>query len=321
MTTTITTRRNDGSLHFMELVASAAPAIPVKPPKEWFDAPQLDKATALTVEPSGRVYGHAAAWGVRHIGLAGSTTAPRSRSGYKYYLTGQVETDDGSMVATGRITMGGGHADLHGNITAASEHYDNVCAAVADVVTGEDEYGIWFAGALRPEVTPEQIRTLRASSVSGDWRGVDNGLELCGILAVNVPGFSMPRAEALAASGAEVTSLVAAGVVTRENPNPQTPEHEETPVEIKKGDLVEIVASGALAQVTDRTDDGYAVELLVSGEEIKPASEEKALAASAAQQTRAQLRSLTATVEQLQAKLDAQDRAEAAARLLADIEV
>jgi hypothetical protein len=114
------------------------------------------------------------------------------------------------------------------------------------------------------------------------------------------------------ASAAELAPLVAANVV----PNPV---QEDVMPEIKKGDLVELVASGTLAQVTDTTDEGFAVELLVTGDEVKPASQEKAMAASAAQQTRAQLRSLTATVEQLQADLAARDRADRAAALVADL--
>lgn len=194
--------------------ATVAAAIPVEPPAEWFDDPGLGEPTALTVTADGRVYGHAAAWGVRHIGLPGCRTAPRSQSGYRYYRTGQVQTADGSMVATGRITLGTGHADLAGNLTAASEHYDNTGAAVADVAVGEDAHGIWFAGALRPDVTPAQVRALRASSLSGDWRPAGRNLEMVGLLAVNVPGFPTPRA-ALAASGHEVAALVAAGVVLR----------------------------------------------------------------------------------------------------------
>lgn len=306
-------REPDGAWRFASMTASA---IPVKPPRDWFEDPQLSGPTALTVTPEGRVFGHAAAWGVRHIGLPGVTTAPRSNTDYRYYRTGQVETADGSMVATGRITMGAGHADLNGNITAATEHYDNVCSAIADVTTGEDEHGLWFAGALRPGATPEDIRTLRASSVSGDWRGTENGLELCGILAVNVPGFSTPRAT-LAASGEQLNSLVAAGAVFPATPAPI----EETVMsEIKKGDYVEIVASGHVAQVVETTDGGFSVELPLSSDEVKAASEEQALAASAARTERQRMRTLEERIEQLTASLEARDRAEQAAALLDGID-
>lgn len=88
-------------------------------------------------------------------------------------------------------------------------HYDDTRSAVADVTAGEDAYGIWVAGALRPGLAPEQIRAFRASNPSGDWRPVDgNRLELVAVCMVNVPGF--PVARSVVASG-HVYSLVAAG--------------------------------------------------------------------------------------------------------------
>ena len=74
---------------------------------------------------------------------------------------------------------------------------------------GEDEYGIWFAGALRPDATPEQVRKLRAASVSGDWRNMGSGLELVAALAVNQPGYPLAQVasghpEAMVATGATV---------------------------------------------------------------------------------------------------------------------
>jgi hypothetical protein len=80
---------------------------------------------------------------------------------------------------------------------------------VADVIAGEDQFGIWVAGALRPDITPAQIRAFRASSPSGDWRPINGRLELVAVCAVNVPGF--PIARAIAASGGVPGALVAAG--------------------------------------------------------------------------------------------------------------
>ena len=73
---------------------------------------------------------------------------------------------------------------------------------------GEDEYGIWVAGAVRPDATEEQIRKLRASSISGDWRNIGGQLELVAALCVNQPGFPLAvvahgRREALVAYGAQ----------------------------------------------------------------------------------------------------------------------
>jgi hypothetical protein len=107
------------------------------------------------------------------------------------------------------------------------QHYDDTRSAVADVNAGEDRHGIWVAGAVRPDATPEQIRALRASAPSGDWRVINGALELIAVCQVNAPGFPVPRAECLVASGA-VTALVAAGaqdMFTRRMADVLLPDH------------------------------------------------------------------------------------------------
>jgi hypothetical protein len=188
-----------------------AGAIPVEPPAEWFENPRLDKPTPLTVDDTGRVYGHIAAWHVDHIGLAFGTKPPRSRSNYAYFHTGVVRTDSGKDVPVGQLTLAGGHASLEASAFEAVKHYDDTASAIADVHAGEDAHGIWVAGSLRPSAQPEQIRALRASAPSGDWRPIKGSLELVAVCQVNVPGF--PIARARVASGA-VMALVAAGAAT-----------------------------------------------------------------------------------------------------------
>jgi len=185
-----------------------AGAIPVTPPKEWFDNPKLNKPTALTVADDGRVFGHIAAWHVDHIGMAFGTKPPRSKSKYAYFHTGVVRTEEGADVPVGQLTLAGGHAPLEASASEAVRHYDDTASAIADVHAGEDAHGIWVAGALRPGTTPEQIRALRASAPSGDWRPIKGSLELVAVCQVNVPGF--PIARARVASG-QVMALVAAG--------------------------------------------------------------------------------------------------------------
>ena len=182
--------------------------IPVTPPNEWFQNPGLSKPTPLTVDPNGRVYGHIAAWHVNHIGMPRSTRPPRSRSKYSYFHTGVVRTDSGKDMPVGQLTLAGGHADLHASAAQAAKHYDDTASAIADVHAGEDDYGIWVAGCLRPNATEMQIRALRASAPSGDWRPINGNLELVAVCQVNVPGF--PIARAMVASG-KVMALVAAG--------------------------------------------------------------------------------------------------------------
>lgn len=188
-------------------------------PKAWFEDPKLDKATALTVTEDGRVFGHLARWGQCHIGFDGECIVlPKSHSNYSYFRIGVVDTD-GGQVYTGALTLGGGHAAGRLGWRAAVEHYDSTSSVIADIAVGEDEFGVWMAGAIREGVTESQIRELKAAGkASGDWREVVRGsgtLELVAALAVNVGGFPVPRTEASMADG-HVVSLVAAGVVADE---------------------------------------------------------------------------------------------------------
>ncbi len=189
--------------------AGIAASIPVEPPAAWFERPLLNGATPIRVTDEGQVFGHIATWATSHVGLPGSTRPPRSATGYAYFHTGLVRTDSGKDVKVGQLTLAGGHADLSKDAVAAAKHYDDTASAIADVHAGEDSYGIWVAGALRPGTTPEQIRTFRASAPSGDWRFIQGvGLEMIAVCQVNVPGFPVPQA--LAASG-HTNALVAAG--------------------------------------------------------------------------------------------------------------
>jgi DNA-binding ferritin-like protein len=191
------------------LVACAAvvASIPMTPPKSWFENPKLTGPTPLTVT-DGRVFGHIAAWHVDHIGLSFGTKPPRSKSGYSYFHTGVCRTEEGEDVPVGQLTLAGGHAPLEASAKSAAKHYDDTASAFADVHAGEDSFGIWVSGSLRPEVTPHQVRAIRASAPSGDWRPIQGALELVAVCQVNVPGF--PIARARVASG-EVMALVAAG--------------------------------------------------------------------------------------------------------------
>lgn len=187
-----------------------ASVIPLTPPRAWFNDPGLNGPTPLTVDDDGRVFGHIATWDVDHIGYNNGTRAPKSRSRYAYFHTGSIRTDDGD-VAIGNLTLAGGHAGMEASAADAVKHYDDTGSAIADVRAGEDRYGIWVAGALRTNASPEQIRALRASAPSGDWRPIRGNLELVAVCQVNVPGF--PTARARVASG-QVMALVAAGANT-----------------------------------------------------------------------------------------------------------
>jgi len=191
-----------------------ASAVPDAPPVSWFSDPDLHEPTALRVTAEGQIFGHLAIWGTCHISHAhtGCVTPPHSATGYAHFRTGSVLTAEGAEVSVGHVTLDTLHAGPTLSAAAAAAHYERTGAVVADVAAGEDAFGIWVAGALRPSVTPDQVRALRASPLSGDWRRLSGNLELVAALAVNVPGFPVPRPRGLVASGV-ITSLVASGMV------------------------------------------------------------------------------------------------------------
>lgn len=193
---------------FPVLDVLAASAAPIIPPRQWFSNPTLKEPTPITVTDDGRVFGHIAAWNVSHIGMPRATKPPRSASNYAYFRTGVLRTEDGSDVPVGQLTLAGGHAPLNASAAQALKHYDDTSSAIADVSAGEDQHGIWVAGALRPEATPQQVRALRASAPSGDWRTINGRLELVAVCQVNVPGFPVARS---IVAGGHMMALVAAG--------------------------------------------------------------------------------------------------------------
>lgn len=182
-----------------------------------FADPRLGELTALQVTDDGRVFGHLAGWRSCHIGFQGAcVTAPRSATNYRYFHQGAVRLADGRDLPVGKITIGTGHAPTRPGVgaTAAAAHYDNTGSVICVVRCGEDQHGVWVAGRTLPGTSEARLDELRRSGISGDWRTVTpgGGLELVAALAVNVPGFPIPRTQSMAASGE--AALVAAGIVT-----------------------------------------------------------------------------------------------------------
>ena len=180
------------------------------PPKAWFEDPELSAKTPLTVNTEGRVYGHLAAWNECHrdVGMKSCVLAPKSQKNYDPFHLGTVFTAEGEAVRVGKIVMDTRHAGINLGYRAAAVHYDDTGDEVAVVRAGEDEYGIWVAGAVVPEADARKVAKLRRSPLSGDWRAVDGNLELTAALAVNVPAFPV-----FAMDGDERLALVAAGTV------------------------------------------------------------------------------------------------------------
>jgi uncharacterized protein DUF6582 len=184
--------------------------LPIYPPKAWFEDPRLTRKTKLTVTEDGHVFGHLAAWNECHrdVTMRECVLAPHSEQEYRPFHLGSVMTAEGELIDTGKIVMDTKHAGIHLGYAAAAVHYDNTGDEIAAIRCGEDQFGIWFSGAIVPEATPQKIAKLRRSPLSGDWRREGGSLELTAALAVNAPAFPVYSME-----DDERTALVAAGSV------------------------------------------------------------------------------------------------------------
>jgi hypothetical protein len=205
-----------------------ASAGPVAPPAEWFAAPEFEEgdgrlqeiyskrgrregqfACPLTVMDDGRIFGHIAPWGVCHASFPGACiTPPRSAVDYAHFKTGEVVTAEGERLRVGTLTADTDHASIKLGAADTVSHYDNTGTIAAFVNAGEDDYGIWVAGALAPDVTDGQIARIRSAGVSGDWRKLGGRLELVAALCVPTPGYGLAFVEhgekSLVAAGAAV---------------------------------------------------------------------------------------------------------------------
>ncbi len=201
----------------LETEVVTASAVVETPPLEWFVDPKLSGPTPITVTDDGHVFGHAFVWGTCHTGFADRCVTPPREPDYSFFTTGEVVTASGQRVAVGQITLGTSHAPTHGvSVTQAVDHYGDTGTAVADVAAGMDAHGGWINGSVRPGTSVETLHALRASALSGDWRRIGGTLRMVALLAVNVPGFPIPRVTTAMQDDRQVT-LVAAGILDREH--------------------------------------------------------------------------------------------------------
>jgi len=190
-------------------------AAPTVHSRSAYERPEADQPTPLTITEDREIFGHAFLWDTCHTGFADRcVTAPRSPSDYAFFHLGLADTSEGEEIAVGQITLDTGHADLRAGRNATRRHYDNTGVAAADVRIEDGVLGGWISGTLR-DIPEEDARKLKAAKLSGDWRSVNGRLDLIGLLAVNVPGFPVPRPEArlvASAEGEQICALVAAGI-------------------------------------------------------------------------------------------------------------
>lgn len=228
----------------------ASLSIPTAPPRDWMTLPepvlgapfvdalagddvlveQLDNrgavvgyACPLTIRDDGLVYGHLTYWGQCHTGNPWGpgmcASAEPSADEYRvFHSSGSVKCDDGTEVPTGRLVVGCEHSEF-ASPEEIRDHLAHAGMGWANVRVVDGEYGPWMCGVLEPSLTPQQVATLRALSMSGEWIG-----ELGGILSVNASGLPIQRKMAASAFGAgdefviptaRVRATISGGKVTK----------------------------------------------------------------------------------------------------------
>jgi len=171
---------------------------PLKPPASWFNRPSdIPTDRRLTITDDGHVFGYVALFDQCHTTMGGCVKPPRgSASNYQLAHTGETIADDGTVVATANIGGGAGHMTAEASPEAAAKFYADTSTQLMRVKYGEDSTGVWFSGALWPDISEIDVARIRASAISGDWRPV--GLwrrggakyDFTGACFVNVPGYA-----------------------------------------------------------------------------------------------------------------------------------
>lgn len=168
-----------------EITASAATTLTV--PFDDFFIPEADHPVKITVDASGRVFGHLALWESCHDGYADQCIlVPRPLDSYASFNKPGPLTEHG-QVETGPIFAYGGHRSAKSARTI-EEAYGGIENAWADVRVIPGKHGPWVSGRVRPGVDEQTVYAARASRISGHW--VDGRLKA--IVSVNVEGYDVP---------------------------------------------------------------------------------------------------------------------------------
>lgn len=235
----------DGETQDAPTLMASATVVRQKPPLAWFDQPDLDRLTPVTISNTGRIFGHIAGRDTCHVGLPGCVTPPMGYSTYANFHVSAEETAEGVMLPVGTLVAGPRHADPQLAFQAAQMHYDDVQARVAKVVVGEDEFGIWVAGWMLPDAKPEAVEIFKSSPVSGDWRWIGGQLELIAVCSVNTPGYPIPRARvAFALDKGQKTLIASSGIVPVEG------DHFAAPRNVQVNEAEQARARWAWAEAT-----------------------------------------------------------------------
>lgn len=198
----------------------------LRPPAAWFDDDSelfgFDRGSVTVDLSTGRVRGFLATWDAVHIGVSGERLHPPrpTANGFAAFhgatelmdgIVGpKILTAEGIELAVGTIVIESRHPSKRKDASDSYIHYHDTGCVVAAVRAHETPVGIYVTGALHPEISDEQLYSLRLARVSGDWRRMDAGLELVAILGVTNAGFN----PAVVASAADDDNVIPAREVT-----------------------------------------------------------------------------------------------------------
>lgn len=182
---------------------------PMYPPDDWFTDEAADNAPArLRWFPNGMVAGVVAPAGRCLLDGTGSCwKVPRPADGrgsilhapevddggdYRMAHVGETVLESGLTIATAVLAGPGGHADPYASVRQARQHYDNTAWGVAQgrYVWSDIAGGLVFVGAGNPDIGELQVRSVRASAASVDFRWIvdENQYRLIATCLVNVGG-------------------------------------------------------------------------------------------------------------------------------------
>lgn len=169
-----------------------------RPEAAWFEPPtdedrkRMEVGEQPLVSDDGRVLGYVATWRQEdgsptlHLGYAdvGEYVPVPKGQDYTYFHQRNINypLSDGTSAHVGIITD-------HGHPSQS----DNPQQQIAIVRVGEDEAGVWIAGAVFPDVRDNLMRfsRIKASAISGEWTS-DGSFR--GAAMVNHPGFPQSTA-------------------------------------------------------------------------------------------------------------------------------
>lgn len=202
--------------------AAFVPA-PMYPPRPWFEMPEPQLGSDLLVEQDDgglavpltitdelQVFGHVARDGQCHASFLSECVTPPEGCALASWRGPEVVCEDGTRIAAGPLIAGMDHPVLTMRCPEAQDAYAHNGSMWAQVTMHNGQFGTWFCGSLLPDVTELQVRVLRGSVISGDWRQPDGEpMDLIAALAVPIGGFGITR-QAIAASGLLADGAIAA---------------------------------------------------------------------------------------------------------------